>query len=220
MTEHTPQYYIGYNRVNKNHYYAISESEVYRWLQDAVKLKARVSSNSVIHVSEVVGCLRKSYYMRTRAVQLTPANMLKLLGDSLHSALQEVLRRNGWEVEHEVAIDLRDFKLVGHVDAYHPELEAVLEFKTTNSRPEAPFITHLLQTQIYRILTNSKHAYIIYISRTDGSVKVFKIENNKNALKLAIERAKQLKNALLSGNPPPKEKSQLCNYCEFQLTCR
>lgn len=199
---------------------SISESGVYQWLLEAVKLRARVSSSSEVHVSEVVGCLRKSYYMRTRAVQLTPHNAIKLLGDSLHHALQEVLRRKGFEVEHEVAVDLKGFRLVGHIDAYHPDHELLLEFKTSSKTPEAPFETHLKQTQIYRRLISAKHSYIVYLSRSDGGIKVFKVDDDKGVLKWAIDRAKQLKESLITNNPPPKEKSQLCNYCEFQLTCR
>jgi CRISPR/Cas system-associated exonuclease Cas4 (RecB family) len=197
----------------------LSEHDVYRWLLEAVKLKTRVSSNSVIHVSEVVGCLRRSYYYRKRFLSISPSNALKLLDDSLHSAFQEVLRREGYEVEYEVGIQLPQFKLVGHIDAYHPEKSILLEFKTTNNIPEQPYETHLRQASIYKELVNAKHCYLIYISRNDGRVRVFKVNNSKGIIKWAVERAKQLNEALIRDEPPNPE-GNTCQWCEFRLNCR
>ena len=198
----------------------LSEHDVYRWLLEAVKLKTRASSNSVIHVSEVVGCLRRSYYYRKKFLSISPANTLKLLGDSLHNAFQEVLRREGYEIEYEVGIQLPQIRLVGHIDAYHPEKSVVLEFKTTNNIPEEPYETHLRQASIYKELVNAKHCYLIYISRNDGRVRVFKVNNSKGVIRWAVERAKQLYEALVSDNPPSGEQNNYCQWCEFRLNCR
>ena len=167
----------------------VTEHDVYKWLLEAVKIRARVTSNSVIHVSEVVSCLRRSYYLRKKLVSISPSNALKLLGDSIHAAFQEVLRREGFETEFEVGLQLPNFKLVGHIDAYHPDKGLVLEFKTVNKIPETPYEYHKLQTLIYKQLVNAKHSYIIYISRNDGSVKVFKVNNESKIIKWAVERA-------------------------------
>ncbi|MCS7109161.1 MAG: Dna2/Cas4 domain-containing protein [Sulfolobales archaeon] len=129
------------------------------------------------------------------------------------------MRRNGFETEFEVSIDLNNLKLLGHVDAYNPDISTLIEIKTSNKIPEAPYTEHLLQTQVYKVLTNSKQSYIIYISRSDGKVRVFKVEDGKGVLKWAIERAKKLKEALTIANIPNPERSHLCNYCEFQLNC-
>jgi len=200
--------------------FSLTEHDVYKWLLEAVKLKTRVSSNSVIHVSEVVCCLRRSYYYRKRFLSISPANALKLLGDSLHNAFQEVLRREGYEVEYEVGIQLPQFKLVGHIDAYHPDKGIVLEFKTTNNIPEQPYETHLKQALIYKELVNARHGYLIYISRNDGKVRVFKVNNsNKGIIKWAVERAKQLYESLINDDPPSGEPNSYCQWCEFRLNC-
>jgi len=198
----------------------ITESKVYSWLFNAVRVKARVFSDLTIHVSEVVGCLRKSYYLRRRLISISPSSAVVLLGDSIHSALQEVLRREGYETEFEVGLNLRDFKLVGHADAYHPEREEILEFKTVGKIPDGkPYETHMKQAQIYAALTNAKHVYVIYIQRGDGEVKVYKVDHDKWVLKWAVERAKTLKKALDTNEPPKPERTYLCNHCEFKLTC-
>lgn len=198
----------------------VTEYEVYKWLMEAVKLKSRVSSDNEIHVSEVVGCLRKSYYYRRRLLTVSPSNALKLLGDTVHTSLQEVLRKRGFETEFEVGIQLPGFRLVGHVDAYHPDKEVVLEIKTVSSIPEQPYRTHEMQASIYKELTNARHAYIIYISRGDGNIKVFEVNDSKTAIRWAVERARQLHNSLARGEPPAPEANPLCQYCEFRQTCR
>jgi len=193
-------------------------NDVYRWLLEAVKIRARVSSNSVIHVSEVVSCLRRSYYLRKKILSVSPANALKLLGDSIHAAFQEVLRREGFETEFEVGLQLPNFKLVGHIDAYHPDKGLVLEFKTVNKIPETPYESHVKQISIYKQLVNAKHSYIIYISRSDGQVKVFEVDNRYKNIKWAVERAKQLHESLTKDNPPPPEGNS-CQWCEFRFNC-
>jgi len=197
----------------------VSESDVYKWLLEAVKEKSRIPLDSVIHVSEVVGCLRKAYYTRKNPLAIAPSNTVKLLGDTIHVALQEVLEREGYEIEFEVGLNLGGFRLSGHVDAYHPEKGVVLEFKTVSKLPEAPYESHMRQAQIYAAMTRARHAYVIYISRSDGGVKVFNVPFNKGILKWAVERAKALKQAIDNATPPPPERSPLCNYCDFKLEC-
>jgi len=218
----TPKDKVG-NRVNKSFggldSFRVSESSVYGWLFEAVKLRSRVFSDLTIHVSEVVGCLRKSYYLRRRLVSTPPSVAVALLGDSMHSALQEVLRRRGYLTEFEVGLDVEDFRLVGHIDAYHPEKGVVLEFKTVGKIPEEPYETHLRQAQIYSILVKARHTYIIYISRVDGKVKIFEAPHDRIALKWAVERAKTLKKALDTYEPPKREETPLCSNCGFKLIC-
>jgi len=197
----------------------VSESKVYSWLFEAVKLRSRVYDDFTIHVGEVVGCLRKSYYLRRRLVSMSPSSAVLLLGDAVHSAFQEVLRREGYLTEFKVGLDLGDFRLVGHVDAYHPERATVLEFKTVGKIPEEPYENHLRQAQAYVALTKARHAYVVYLSRADGRVKVFEAPFDKLTLKWVVERAKKLKKALDTYEPPERELSPLCNSCDFRMVC-
>ena len=199
----------------------VDSATVMKWILEAVKLRSRVDVDpTVIHVSEVVGCLRKAFYSRTRPLTVTPANALKILGGNIHESLQEVLRRYGYETEFRVAVSAGGVKLVGHCDAYHPEKQHVLEFKTVGKLPERPYPEHVRQAQAYLTLTNSKKAYIIYIGRSDGKVKVFEVKPDKQVLRELIQRARELSHSLITREPPPPEPTHLCNYCEYKLTCR
>ena len=193
---------------------------IHRWLLEAVKLRTRVDIDSrVIHVSEVASCLRRAYFYRTKSIQLSPSNALKLLGSEVHEALQEVLRRHGYEVEFQVAVDVGDVRLVGHCDAYHPEKQHVLEFKTASKIPQRPYGSHVKQLQAYVTLTHSRIGYLIYITRNNGDIKVFEVKPSKFVLRELIERARYLSACLINRDPPPPEKSPLCNYCEFRYSC-
>ena len=198
----------------------ITAVDVHRWLFEAVRLRSRVNlDHRIIHVSEVSSCLRRSYYCRTKFVQVSPVNALKLLGDEVHKALQEVLRRYGYEIEFQVAVDVGDVKLVGHADAYHPEKRHVLEFKTVGKEPQRPYDNHIRQLQAYVTLTHSRIGYLIYITRNNGVIKVFEVKPSKYVLRELIERARHLSICLVNRDPPSPEKSPLCNCCEFRLSC-
>ncbi|MEM4613859.1 MAG: hypothetical protein QXJ56_07905, partial [Ignisphaera sp.] len=62
---------------------------------------------------------------------------------------------------------------------------------------------------------------VVYLSRKDGKVKIFRVDPDRRMLKWAVERAKILRASLLARQPPQREKSPLCSYCEFSLLqCR
>jgi len=90
----------------------VSESKIYSWLLEAVKLESRVYDDLTIHVSEVVGCLRKAFYMRCRLVSIPPSSAILLLGNTVHSALQEVLRREGYLTEFEVNLNVEASRMI------------------------------------------------------------------------------------------------------------
>lgn len=197
----------------------VDEFEVIRWLQSAVKQRV-VLDNTVIHVSEVTGCLRKAYYARTRAFKLTPGEAIILLGSQIHEAVQEVLAGMGFEPEFEVAVKRDGIKLVGHIDAYHPDENVVLELKTVRRVPKEPYRSHRFQAEIYGAIVEASEIYIIYISRNDGDVKVFKTSWSENTLDFAVKRAKLLSDCLDKREPPMREPSHLCDFCPFKLECK
>ena len=197
----------------------IDEVVVNRWIQRYLNANFKVLKDDEITVTEATSpCLRRSYYARTRTQQPTPVEFLKVAGQDIHRALQDVLRSDGWEVEVGVSLQLDGFVLRGRVDAAKDDV--ILEFKTTNGVPERPYESHQLQTQAYLTMMNASKGYIIYLSRTDGKVKVFKIHPSKGSLKKVIGRAKQLHEALKSNQPPPPSRGPWCEYCSFKLACR
>jgi len=200
----------------------VSELDVNRWLLKASE-SFRVLSREEVTVTEVATpCLRRSYYSRVRTSPPSPAEFLKSLGNEAHLKLAEVLRAEGCEVEVSVALQLDGFKLRGRVDALCSEKdgEVVVEFKVTNELPEKPYEAHVLQVQAYLLMLRLERGYIVYLSRTNGRVRVFKVERNGRALKLLVERARQLYEALVKSSPPPPERGPWCRDCPYHIVCR
>ncbi|MEM4593393.1 MAG: PD-(D/E)XK nuclease family protein, partial [Sulfolobales archaeon] len=149
----------------------------------------------------------------------TPVEFLKVVGQEVHRALQDVLRSDGWEVEVGVSLQLDGFVLRGRIDAVKED--AILEFKTVGSLPtDGPYSSHVLQAQAYLAMVGGSRAYLVYLSRNDGKVKVYRVDPNKQALKQVVERAKQLHQALKSGRPPQSTRGPWCEHCSFKLACR
>ena len=178
--------------------------------------------NDVIHVSEAIQCLRKSWYSRKfgdRELKFLDDRKKVILGLGLstHLVLENVLREMGYEVEKEVSKKIGDITLTGTVDAINSE--HVLELKTINRIPDNPLQHHVLQLNTYLGLTDLKKGYIVYICKRDGSIKVFEIEFNENLFNIVVERANELYASLVKNIEPPRDIGFNCSYCEWRERC-
>jgi CRISPR/Cas system-associated exonuclease Cas4 (RecB family) len=154
----------------------------------------------------------------------SPNDFVKLVGEEAHSRLLQVLKNHGYEVELSFKLKIKDMTLVGRIDAYNDK--HVIEFKVVDEVPdklyeshELPYESHELQVHLYMLVVRIPTAYIVYISRRDGRVKVFKVRYNRGDAKRAVERAYKLFLALRENTPPPPERSGFCNYCPYALSC-
>jgi len=200
----------------------VTELDVNRWIMKAMD-NPKILSRDEIMVTEVAApCLRRSYYNRVRGSLPSPSEFLKSIGNDVHLKLQEVLRDEGCDTEVSISIELDGFRLRGRIDALCEELgeKVVLEFKTANEIPEKPYDSHVMQLQAYLLMLKLKKGYLIYLSRTNGRVKVFKILRDNKAVKKLIERARQLYKALTDLKPPATEKGPWCQDCPFSHICR
>ena len=197
----------------------VTEIDVNKWILEALRdVNVRVFPRDVITVSEACSpCLRKAYFDRVKAPMPSPADFIKIVGEDAHSRILEVLKKHGYEVESSFKLRIKDMTLVGRIDAYNDK--HVIEFKVVDEIPEKPYESHKLQVQLYMLAVRIPTAYIVYISRRDGRVKVFKVKYNRGDAKRAVERAYRLFLALKENTPPPPERSSYCNYCPYTLTC-
>jgi len=143
--------------------------------------------------------------------------LLSLLGEDAHSRVLEVLRKHGYDVESSFKLKIKDMTLVGRIDAYNDK--HVIEFKVVDEVPEKPYKSHEQQVNLYMLAARIPVAYIVYISRRDGRVKVFKVRYSRGVAKEAAKRAYRLFLALRENTPPPPERSNYCNYCPYRLSC-
>ena len=197
----------------------VTEVDVYRWILEALRdVNVKVFPRDVITVSEASSpCLRKAYFDRVKAPMPSPADFARLVGEEAHTRLLEVLKNHGYEVESSFKLKIRDMTLVGRIDAYSDK--HVIEFKVVDEIPDKPYESHELQVQLYMLAVRIPTAYIVYISRRDGRVKVFRARYSRRVAKEAAKRAYRLFLALENNSPPPPERSNYCNYCPYRLSC-
>jgi len=197
----------------------VTEVDVNRWILEALRdVNVKVFPSDVVSVSEASSpCLRKAYFDRVKAPMPSPADFIKIVGEDAHSRILEVLRKHGYDVESSFKLKINDMTLVGRIDAFSDK--HVIEFKVVDEIPEKPYKSHEQQVNLYMLAARRSEAYIVYISRRDGRVKVFRVRYSRKVAKEAAKRAYRLFLALKNGSPPPPERSNYCNYCPYRLSC-
>lgn len=202
----------------------IDEVVVNRWILKALSsANPRPSDPNVIYVTEACSpCLRKAYFDRVKPPTPSPNEFVKLVGDEAHRRILEVLKEEGYQVEVSVKLQVKNITILGRVDA--AKLDGgnhhVIEFKVVEDVPDNPYNTHLMQLNLYLLAMRVKKGYLVYISRKNGKVKVFKHSYERELAKEAIMRAIRLSEALQKKEPPPAEHGPWCNTCPYALVCR
>lgn len=196
----------------------IDAKTVYIWFRKLVERTNKIIYNSnVIHVSEVSGCLRKSYYDRkSLRPTLDIKNVITTIGNGIHVLLQDLLREEGWKTEAKVEWDFKKFKLIGHIDLLKEDV--ILEIKTVSKVPDKPYIQNLRQINAYIIMAHARKGYIIYIGK-NGYIRVFDVKPNKQLWHETVKRAFYLWHCLSRNEPPRPELSPLCGLCEYKWRC-
>lgn len=180
--------------------------------------------DDVIHVSDVTGCLRKSWFARRRPETSEAQNVILRIGEGLHRELQEFLvSRYGWHAEVEarypVEYDGGEFELVGHADLVSPDNE-VVEIKTTNKIPgDGPYPSHRMQVNSYLYMLKARQGYVLYIEKGTGRIRVYPVQFSPKLWGETVKRAITLHRAIKRGKPPKPERGPLCNYCPYRFDC-
>jgi len=205
----------------------VKASDIYKMFRNIVAEHYRVPSKNEIHVHEIVQCLRKSYYERKYGSSdfnhLSDTKCVILgLGLITHDALEALFMeyfKADVEVPFELEFRVRDklFKLVGTVDV--ALADAIVDLKTVNKIPDRPYDHHYDQVQLYMYLSDAPIAYIVYICKKDGRVKVFQVTRDENRISHLLNRAYDYAIYLIEDKVPPAEPNVLCKYCEYSLKC-
>jgi CRISPR/Cas system-associated exonuclease Cas4 (RecB family) len=206
---------------------AVDEVTVTRWLLKAVEnSEKRDTPITTIFVTDVASpCLRQSFYRRVKPLIPSPADFIKLVGRVSHEKLLEVVEGEGYETEVSFSEKI-EFKLFGENHAIDlcgradaVKSDHILEIKFVDTLPEEPHHWHEIQVQLYMWAFDLDTAYIVYISRRDSRVKVFKVRRSEEGIKSAISRAIKLYAHLLKNIPPKPERGGWCNSCPYALHC-
>ncbi len=147
-------------------------------LEDHKSRIVELRDPKIIYVSDLLYCPLKRRF-RLEYPELSFAfepNMI--LGELVHSGLQQELREMGFEIEKEVqekiVVNNEEYLLKGRIDAFSKDL--IIEIKTSKSSLGLPHPHHERQLRIYMAMTGVRKGLLIYI--TNDRVVEFPVEGS------------------------------------------
>ncbi len=199
----------------------LREEEVESLLNRAlrnVQIFKPYSANAIYVTEAVQPCPRQSYFNR---LYPRPPTIASVLGQYLHTLLQEQFKSLGYDIEVGVGLDLGEFKLVGKADVVAEDEHGthIVEIKSVGMLPNTPRETHIRQLQIYMQLLQAERGTLLYVSRNKGNIKLFDIKPDPQSLEFAITNARVLWEALNSRVPPPAHRGAWCVFCPHRKRC-
>ena len=205
---------------------------IYSWAEQQGK--------TIIRVSSLTGCTRKTWYRLTQGTPLeTPSrHWARLRGTIFHKALESMAEKSVL-AEQRFIVDLKDYgvnaAIAGMVDHYDPDTGVLTDLKTMNAYkkldkyPDLPHKHHIAQVWIYGWLLEKagvgypRRMEITYM--TMGDIKTVPVplptpEGRQAVEKRIVTKAK----AIVEADPVqgPKGDAQAdweCRYCLFKAAC-
>jgi CRISPR-associated exonuclease Cas4 len=173
-----------------------------------VDIKIDSGDNKAIHLSEVVQCLRRSYFDRTSPQEIDRSGFNDLLAG--------LLRKLHYGVEAK-EFEINDIKLKGQSDMIVDD--AVILFRSASSTvPSNPKANDLLYLNACLWIYNKMDGIIIYI--TDDRKEVsFSLTKDKKMFEETVRRVKVLSSLLDEKKEPILEPSEACDSCQYYQKC-
>ena len=163
-----------------------------------------------IWVTEVCGCLRRSWYRRRYGEEITKDMIAGIKGHDI--LLPKLAEELGCAYEVRIEIPVNNHVLVGKADLVCDD--RVIELKISNSlhiRDE-----WILQANTYAVALGKKMFTIVVIGNSiiteDYPVDVV-------SYKMVLEAAKTFIKYIKSDVPPPPIRGDWCRYCPFRKEC-
>jgi len=205
----------------------VSTKDIYNMFRRILSEHYRMPRPHEIHVHEVVQCMRKSYYERkygssdfrhlsdTKCVilglgLLTHEKLEELFAQTFNAQCEKVVMRD-------IIVNGIKYKVVGTIDILYDT--TLIDLKTVNKIPDRPYSHHYYQLQLYMWLTDLYKSYIVYISKRRGTIRIYEVIRDNKVIDQLIERIHYYIACISSDTIPKREKSYLCNYCEYSLNC-
>ena len=175
-----------------------------------------------IHVTHLVyDCLRRAWFSHYYGSEPYEYNTLvrMWIGRAIHKI--PILKL------HEFKVKWDEYKIIGFIDEYDPDLELLIEKKTVRQVPKQPYSNHVKQVLYYCVLLkknnyNVKHAYIVYIDVINFKIKPFRVQvsNLDDVESEMIRKVTTLRNFIEKFKiPPPPSPSSSCTKCPFINLC-
>ena len=167
------------------------------------------TNNRIIHVKEIVTCLRKSYYDRKNP--LLPTNMQKvstIIGDGMRRSI-----KNSAIKEYNIDSDL---SLVSYADTIVDDI--VIKFEIIDKLPKTPNPKDLLNLNTTMWIFDKMEGIIVYMTNDGRSVE-FAFTKDKHMFEEIMRRARVFSTLLKEEKTPILEPSEICITCPYYERC-
>lgn len=177
-----------------------------------------------IHVSSLLGCIRRSYYNKVLGFNPTIESIIRMrIGTECHNIKlfpSETYKDD--DVVHEKSMEWEGIK--GTMDEFYKGV--IVDKKTTRAVPSRAKDGHVQQVQYYQVLAeeagfNVKEGAICYIDVNNCFFRHLSVPLSSNTDKVKAEMITRRDILLksLEMEAPPRREPQWCNTCEFGKIC-
>jgi len=164
-------------------------------------------NNKIIHFSEVVRCLRRSYFDRV--------DPLEQKGLRFSDLFRELMKKTPYSsVQGEFAVD--DIKLKIYADIIVDDV--VIVFRPVPKPPEKLVPADALYLNACLWILNKTDGIVLYFAENGDEVSFSMIRENR-MFEESIRRVRILKNLLEEKKIPVLEPSSECNTCQYYEKC-
>ena len=160
-----------------------------------------------IHLSEVVQCLRRSYYDRLEPKEIERRGFNDLLSGLLRK-MQYGSEPKDFAVE--------DITLRGQADMVVDD--SILLFRSAVEELESPFANDVLYLNACMWMYDKQDGMIVYITGDKKEI-TFSLTRNNKMFEEIIRRLRVLNNLLKEKKEPILEPSSQCTYCQYYERC-
>lgn len=181
-------------------------------------------------------CKRQVYYSFTNPKEFDSGKRkIFSVGNIIHEFLQGVLKaREGdlfelvWNEQYMTITDIEtNLIITGKIDTrlQHRGESILLEFKTENERAfnmrKSPLLSHRSQFNLYLRSQRLDYGYIVYINKSDMSIKPFRVDFDEALFQRCMRDARDIFWHLRHSKLPAKNPKAgwECNYCHYREEC-
>lgn len=165
------------------------------------------TDNNTIHLEEVVGCLRRSYYNRKDPIEEEQGGFSELISG--------LLRKLGYGSER-VSYSIDEVTLKGSADMMADD--AIILFRPATDELKNPRAGDLLYLNSCMWMYDKEDGIIVYITG-DRRESSFSLTRNKKMFEETVRRVRVLGDLLKEEKVPIVEPSSDCEGCQYYQRC-
>jgi len=186
-----------------------------------------------IGASDISGCIRAAYLNKIEPAEL-PVEKLIIFerGHNTEKIVEKMLGNMPYKKEVEFTTTDAPFPISVHLDyvIYNKEEKSItiVEVKSQNNDSFNIYSSYLLQVNLQWLVAEMflkekgwkvKNAFVVIVNNNSGKYEVVEVERDESLQKLALEKAKALRDALIKGEAPEGEEQLYCSQCPYKNNC-